>query len=195
MVQLRLSGGLRLTSTEYDQDLVTPRSEDLLDQRFYGQAELDVALSQAISVSAALALLANRSRYEDGICGTFGSCWTVHSTAAFRFFAPELRVKYHRRQQRSDLYVGAGVGYGFARLTYETTTDPGSFEDDSRANASGPSFSFFTGLSYNLTRQFSLFAEAGYRSLKANFSPQDAFNPPPYRFTGPFSSAGVGLTL
>ena len=180
---------------EYDQDLVTPRSEDLLDQRFYGQAELDVALSRAVSVSAAFAFLRSSARYEDPICPFIGPCFDTESRHAFRFFAPEVRAKYHRRQRSSDLYVGASVGYGFARLSYETTTDSGSFGDDRQASALGPSFSFFSGFSYDLTRRFSLFGEAGYRSLKADFSEKDAFNPPPYRFTGPFALMGVGLIL
>ncbi|MGI9174888.1 MAG: hypothetical protein ACR2GR_06180 [Rhodothermales bacterium] len=200
-VQLRLSGGLRLTNTEYDPDLVTPRSENLLDRRSYGQGEVEVSLSSAISVSAVLAFLAARDRYEDRICPFAGPCFEMASHLALRFFMPEARVKYHRRLRRSDLYVGAGVGYGFGRLTEQVTTeasgvDGRSIDRGRQANASGLSFSFFTGFSYDLTRRFALFGEAGYRSLKADFSPEeDAFNPPPYRFTGPFALMGIGLTL
>ena len=188
-VQLRLSGGLHLTKQVHDS--FNSRLADLFDQRFYGQAELDGALSRAVSVSAALALLANRDRYKDGICGIVPPCWTVQSNATFLFAVPELRAKYHRKQRSSDLYVGAGIGYGLAYLS--SSSD--SYEER-EIKASGPVFSIFSGYSHTISRRFSLFAEAGYRSLKADFSPEDGpFDPPPYRFTGPFALMGIGLTL
>ena len=192
-IQLRLSGGLRLTNPEYD---VPPFVADLYDQRSYIQAEADVPLSQALSVSAVLAFLRDSDRYAR-ICPA--SCPDIET--GFRLFMPEARVKYHRRQRSSDLYVGAGVGYGFGRLTEQEAAEGvrpvgRPLGEASRASASGPDFSFFSGFSYNPTRRLSLFGETGYRSLKADFSSEDdAFSPPPYRFDGPFALAGVGLAL
>ena len=193
-VQLRLSGGLRLANPEYAD--LRPFVADVYDQRFYGQAEADVALSRALSISAAFIFLRDNDRYA---IPCIVAC--PDREPKLRLLVPEARVKYHRRQRRSDLYAGIGAGYGFGRLTDREAAD-GIWADvrllyeDRRTSASGPSFSFFTGFAYNLTRRFAFFGEIGYRSLKTDFSSEDdTFNPSPYRFTGPFSSAGVGLTL
>lgn len=205
---LRISGALTIQN-ESPRYVASP-FKDFYDRHSIVQGEVDLFLTPNVSVAPVLGFFADRNRDDIDIdCGV-GPCPSPigHYRTTLLFFIPELRVKYHRPSSTSDLYVSAGLAYGFGRmkLSQQFTSPQTGYPSRSgtaRDHASGWGITVLTGFSYRVFKKTSLFLEAGYRHLKTSPFEDDPDEPgsaadidaPPLNLTGPFGSAGLAFEL
>ena len=172
----------------------SPLIERLFDNKISALGEVDFRLLPHLSASTVFTYERERVRDARVTCPFFPPCYDSEFSYALSLIVSEARLKYHRPLDRSDLYVGVGVGYGLAWINRALEGAPYSEDavERERFVAGGLDGVFFAGYTYELLRSASVFIEAGYRAFKTGVF--DRLNEiPAYERTGPFTTIGLEL--